>query len=1181
MSFRTLPLLRLTFVLLLSASARGATIGKADNPDDLNLGSSWIDGVPPGAGDLAVWTNAVATNSLWNLGADLAWLGLAVIDPAATVTLQGANTLTLLGGGIGLSNSAPAVTLNHTVLAGADQTWRNEAANPLTFGGAVLRGTDTTFTITLSGSGDFLFNGQLGNAPGTHPILVKAGTGTNTLAGAADNDGLVLTNAGGETVLAKASSASVHALGGGLTVAGGTVRWAGSGGDQIRDDNLVTVNGGRLDLGTQGETIGALVQNGGRIEAAAGTLTVGSYTMTAGTNLAAMSSTGLLVKAGATNSLLGGASSFAGVSVQAANLVLGPLASLATTSLTITGTTSRAKLYLGADNQFPSNVVLNIGIVSNQFADLVLMGHNLTVAALNGGEPFGSGFTLIENSFQESNIGTNGILTIDNAVDCTYQGVIRNNGGGSATNTTGTFGLIKQGTGTLTIANSSSQGNSYSGGTWLKAGVLRIGTNSPLGANAGTNTFQGGTLSSDSTNARTANNQVVFDGSITLGDTVNNGTLTLGGAARLASGSQLTVLVPVNLSGALSGTNVLTKAGDSRLTLSSISGTFSGAMVVASGMLVGNGNSLQGAISNDATVIFDHSGIYTNLASFSGPGTIIKTNSGTVIFVLSNACNGAVTISQGGLQLRNAFGLGQPTNVVVASGARLELDGGLAMTGFPLTINGNGGNNYGGLQSKTGSNVWYGPVLLGNTGNTRIGAETGTLEIAGTIDDGPNTVDLNLRGNNDSNAISYGTIILSGVSTYNGNTAIIAGTLQLEGGDDRLPPGALMTIGNSSAFGPAIFDLHGYSQQVGGLVSISNMRNHITNAAPATSTLTISNAADRLFSGDIMGNIALVKRGNGTQTLGGRNIHTGNTTIVAGTLAFTNLATLTNSPLISVAAGATISMLPRTGQTLRLDPGQTLAGAGTVLGNIQNRGTLAPGEPLGLLTVGSYTQEAAGILSVELAGTNAYDTLATTGAVVLAGTLLVATNGYTAPQTGDTFTIVSAASITGTFATLSAPPGIGFAVLYDATNVQLVVTNLSAAPPTPYETWAQSFGLPGSGSETNDTDGDGYANLLEYATGGNPTNADTVARLSATMAAGLLHLKFNRDSNAVDAVYQVEAAFAATNNAVWLGVATNVNGSWGGAANVSETGTNPVQTTVSDVLPGATNRFMRLRVTKP
>ena len=112
--------------------------------------------------------------------------------------------------------------------------------------------------------------------------------------------------------------------------------------------------------------------------------------------------------------------------------------------------------------------------------------------------------------------------------------------------------------------------------------------------------------------------------------------------------------------------------------------------------------------------------------------------------------------------------------------------------------------------------------------------------------------------------------------------------------------------------------------------------------------------------------------------------------------------------------------------------------------------------------------------------------------------------------------------------------------------------------------------------------GDGYPNLLKYATGSSPTNSDNLARLNCGLSNEWFLLWFNRNTNAADVTLIVEGAYALTYNTAWNGVATNVNGSWGNAANVAETGaTNPAKVTVREPVAAATNRFMRLRVTWP
>jgi len=119
----------------------------------------------------------------------------------------------------------------------------------------------------------------------------------------------------------------------------------------------------------------------------------------------------------------------------------------------------------------------------------------------------------------------------------------------------------------------------------------------------------------------------------------------------------------------------------------------------------------------------------------------------------------------------------------------------------------------------------------------------------------------------------------------------------------------------------------------------------------------------------------------------------------------------------------------------------------------------------------------------------------------------------------------------------------------------------------------------GIAGDAADPDGDRNANLIEYATGNLPytSNSTSFINLLLTNNGTLL---FDRYTNAVDATIYVEGAVSVSNGATWQGIATNRNGSWGGATNVTEGGGNPAAVMVTDTQAG-TNRFHRLRVTHP
>ena len=132
---------------------------------------------------------------------------------------------------------------------------------------------------------------------------------------------------------------------------------------------------------------------------------------------------------------------------------------------------------------------------------------------------------------------------------------------------------------------------------------------------------------------------------------------------------------------------------------------------------------------------------------------------------------------------------------------------------------------------------------------------------------------------------------------------------------------------------------------------------------------------------------------------------------------------------------------------------------------VNNGGTLSPGDA-GLagktMITGNYTANPGSTLSIDLNGATAataftnsgayYDTVAISGAVTLGGDLIVRTNGFT-PTAANAFTILSASSVSGMFANLTAGrvnvsgSTNTFAVLITANSV--ILTNFSGVGSTP------------------------------------------------------------------------------------------------------------------------------------
>ncbi|MBN9487581.1 MAG: autotransporter outer membrane beta-barrel domain-containing protein [Alphaproteobacteria bacterium] len=157
--------------------------------------------------------------------------------------------------------------------------------------------------------------------------------------------------------------------------------------------------------------------------------------------------------------------------------------------------------------------------------------------------------------------------------------------------------------------------------------------------------------------------------------------------------------------------------------------------------------------------------------------------------------------------------------------------------------------------------------------------------------------------------LNAGTEILTGTNTYAGGTTIAGGTLQLGDG------------GTSGSI-------------------VGNVTDNGTLAFNRADTVT--------FNGTISGTGGVSQIGTGTTILNANNTYGGPTNVQAGTLAVGDAghtsATLSGGGLVTVASGA------------------TLGGYGTVAGDVDNHGTVAPGSaafgggPFGSFTIGgNYT----------------------------------------------------------------------------------------------------------------------------------------------------------------------------------------------------------------------------------
>jgi uncharacterized repeat protein (TIGR03803 family) len=167
--------------------------------------------------------------------------------------------------------------------------------------------------------------------------------------------------------------------------------------------------------------------------------------------------------------------------------------------------------------------------------------------------------------------------------------------------------------------------------------------------------------------------------------------------------------------------------------------------------------------------------------------------------------------------------------------------------------------------------------------------------------------------------------------------------------------------------------------------------------------LTEASAANNL---NVIGdNVLLATNGNTLTVAGALNIGPGS----GGTGALTIVADGNGNGTVSAANGVNIAV------------GAELSGNATIIGNVANAGTISPGTsstPGALYIGGNYTQSPSGVLNVRVNGSSAsgnFDSLQITGSATLAGNLSVTVGSGFTPTSGNSYTLLTASSITGTF----------------------------------------------------------------------------------------------------------------------------------------------------------------------
>ncbi|WP_441244887.1 autotransporter outer membrane beta-barrel domain-containing protein [Tardiphaga sp. 768_D3_N2_1] len=360
-----------------------------------------------------------------------------------------------------------------------------------------------------------------------------------------------------------------------------------------------------------------------------------------------------------------------------------------------------------------------------------------------------------------------GELTIgSNGRDTTFAGEISDCGaGGFSCNAGGSnYGLpgsiVKTGIGTLTLSGA----NTYTGGTTLAGGTLSVSSDANLGWTGGGLTFTGGTLRTTAGFSSGRNIALGTGGGILQVDT---GTLELSGT--------------ISDSGATPGG--LTKRGAGTLLLSESSNDYSGLTSIEAGTLQVGATGLPSMNSRHdiaAGATFDLNGsLFAAIGSLTGAGTVTTTaGDARLVTAMDNTtATFAGTIKDGTAGKIEVWigGFGS-TGTAIFTGANTYTGGTVICDCATLQL-GNGGT--------TGSIV--GDV---DNGGTLIFNRSNSYTFAGVISDSAGTGKVIQAGG--------GNTILTGQSTYTGETVVNAGTLSVNG---SIAPSSLTTVNAGATLG--------------------------------------------------------------------------------------------------------------------------------------------------------------------------------------------------------------------------------------------------------------------------------------------------------------------------------------------------------------------------------------------
>ncbi|MGC4032863.1 MAG: autotransporter-associated beta strand repeat-containing protein [Tepidisphaeraceae bacterium] len=643
-----------------------------------------------------------------------------------------------------------------------------------------------------------------------------------------------------------------------------------------------------------------------------------------------------------------------------------------------------------------SGVTANATAINNGGTLEVASGLNLnggiTVNLNNGGTLSGKGTTAIASTLRVSTAAaTSTTIQTNSAADVLTLGDTSNDLTGGASDSVLNIG----GPGTVVLT----QASNYAGSVSVNNGTLRLGNATALGSGTGSLNFGAG-----STGVVQLNGNSISVGGLNSNATPGSPAIenASGGVSTLTvnNGSANTYAGVIRDGAA--GQVALTKGGNGTLTLTGAN-TFTGNVSVTAGTLLANNSSGSATgVNNTLTA--------SGNATVGGSGTI-----GSDVVLTPNARLAPGTGGVGSLHVKSLT-LGASTNLDYDITSTASLDQAFVDQSGGLTINGGQLNINGGTGVFTTNGVYN---LIGYTGS--IG---GTGVSALTL----NALNKNTATNNYTFGTAGGFVTLSvtnsgGVISYwNTDSSSTWATgpwttaepnaagafASFGGGGTPITAARTVTVSGNKTVGTIAFNSANSFTVTGGSITLDNGVNpafitdsagsHTVNSdiaiAAAGNTVTVTGSSDTLTLGGVVsGSGAISKVGTGTLVLSGNNTYTGGTVLSAGTIAINSGTSLGDASGTLDFAGGSLKLLADATSTRSYiantnDSNVTIDTNGHTL---THTGNVVQGG----IGAGGIVKNGAGTLV--LGGTNSY----TGQTVVNGGTVSVSSNANLgAPATG-------------------------------------------------------------------------------------------------------------------------------------------------------------------------------------